>query len=57
MGWSIVRGKVAYVQAKKAYSEAEVYLHSFLTPALEWGECSSSCYGRFTPEKNVPGTH
>jgi len=55
MGWSIVRGTVASVQATKAYSEAEVYLHTFLTSALEWD--GLSCYGRFTQEENVPGTH
>ena len=57
MGWSTVRGTVASVQATKAYWEAEVYLLLFVTSTLEWDVCSSSCYGRFTPEKNVPGTH
>jgi imidazoleglycerol phosphate synthase glutamine amidotransferase subunit HisH len=56
MGWNTVKGTFASVQATKAYSEAKVYLHSFLTSALEWDVCSSSCYGRFPPEKNVPGT-
>jgi len=39
MGWGMARGTFVSVQAKEAYSEAEVYLYSFLTLALEWDEC------------------
>jgi len=28
-----------------------------LTPALDGGECSASCTGRFIPRERAPGTH
>jgi len=37
-----------------AFTEAEVYLHSFLTLA---GELSASCPSRFSTEQIVPGAH
>jgi hypothetical protein len=35
----------------------EVYLHSFLTSALDGDERSASRPGRFTPQGKAPGTH
>jgi hypothetical protein len=35
----------------------EVCLHTFLTLALDGGECSASHPGRFTPTERSPGTH
>jgi len=37
--------------AMKTYREVEVQLHAFLTSALDGGEWSSSCLGRFTPRE------
>jgi hypothetical protein len=33
----------------KTYGWAGVELHRFITSALDWGECSASCLGRFNP--------
>jgi hypothetical protein len=33
----------------KAYRGIEVCLHSFLTSAIDGGECSASCCGQFIP--------
>jgi len=42
----------------KTYGGVELYLlHSFLTSALDGGECSASRPGRFTPVERAPGTH
>jgi hypothetical protein len=41
----------------KTYWGVEVYLHALLTSALDGGEWSASCPGRFTPRERVPGTH
>jgi len=41
----------------KAYWGVEVYLHAFLTSALDLGEWSASRPGRFTPRERAPGTH
>jgi len=35
----------------KAYRGLGVYLHSFLTSALDGGQWPASCRGRFTPAK------
>jgi len=35
----------------------EVWLHAFLTTALDGGEWSALCSGRFTPAERIPGTH
>jgi hypothetical protein len=35
----------------------EVYLHAFLTSALDGGEWSASCLCHFIPREKVPGTH
>jgi hypothetical protein len=35
----------------------EVYPHAFLTSALDGGEWSTSCPGRFTPRERAPGTY
>jgi hypothetical protein len=35
----------------------EVQLHAFLTSALDGGEWSASCPGRFTPSETAPSTH
>jgi len=39
------------------YWGVEVYLYAFLTSALNGGEWSVSCLGRFTPKKKAPATH
>jgi hypothetical protein len=41
----------------KTYGEVEVYLHAFLSSALDGGEWSASRPGRFTPRERAPGTH
>jgi hypothetical protein len=41
----------------KAYWGMEVWLHAFLTLALDGGEWSASRPGRFTPWGNASGTH
>jgi len=41
----------------KAYWGVEVYLHAFLTFALDGDEWSASRSGRFTPRERTPGTH
>jgi hypothetical protein len=43
--------------AIKMYWEVQVYLHTFLTSALDGGEFSASRLGRLTPEVRVPDTH
>jgi hypothetical protein len=40
----------------KAYGGMEVYLHAFLTSALDGGEWSASRPGRFIPKVRTPGT-
>jgi hypothetical protein len=40
--------------AMKTYEEMEVYLHAFLTSALDGCEWSASRPGRFTPGKELP---
>jgi len=35
----------------------KVQLHTFLTSALDGGEWSASCPGRFTPKERATGTH
>jgi hypothetical protein len=42
--------------AMKAYWGAEVWLHAFLTPALDGGEWSGSRPSRFTPRERALGT-
>jgi hypothetical protein len=41
----------------KACCGVEVYLHSFLTSALDGGEWSASRFSRSTARERVPGTH
>jgi hypothetical protein len=41
----------------KAYGGVEVYIHVFLTSALDGGEWSASRPGRFTPGEKTPGNH
>jgi hypothetical protein len=41
----------------KTYWGVEVLLHASLTSALDEGELSDSCPGRFTPRERIPGTH
>jgi hypothetical protein len=41
----------------KTYWGVEVYLHAFLTSALDGGEWSALCSCRFTPRERAPGTH
>jgi hypothetical protein len=41
----------------KTYGGAEVYLHAFLTSALDGGEWSASHTGRFIPGEIPLGTH
>jgi hypothetical protein len=43
--------------AMKAYWGAEVWLHAFLTSALDGGEWSASRPVRFTPRERALGTH
>jgi hypothetical protein len=41
----------------KTYWGVEVYLHTFLTSALDGGEWSASHPGRFTPRERAPCAH
>jgi hypothetical protein len=41
----------------EAYEGIEVYLHTFLTSALEGKEQSASQSGRFTPRDKAASTH
>jgi len=41
----------------KTFWGAEVQLHAFLTSALDEGEWSASCPGRFMPKVRAAGTH
>jgi len=41
----------------KVYWGMEVYLHAFLTLALDGGEWSASCSSFYTPILRVPSTH
>jgi hypothetical protein len=41
----------------KTYGGVEITAPSFLTSALDGGEWSASCPGRFTREERDPGTH
>jgi hypothetical protein len=53
----LCKTKAVPVHAKKACAGVEVWLGSFLTSALNYGELSASRPGRLTPEKTAPGTH
>jgi hypothetical protein len=41
----------------KAYWGVVVYFHEFLTSALDEGEWSTSCRGRFAPRERASNTH
>jgi hypothetical protein len=41
----------------KAYWGVEVYLHAFLSSALDGGEWSAPLPVRFTPSERAPGNH
>jgi hypothetical protein len=43
----------------KAYGEVDVdqWIHAFLTSALDGGEWSASCPGRYTPGERASGAH
>jgi hypothetical protein len=41
----------------KAYWGVEIYLHTFLTSALDGREWSASRPGRFNPTERAPVTH
>jgi hypothetical protein len=41
----------------KTYGGVDVYIHTFLTSALDGGEWSASRPCRFTPGERAPGTH
>jgi hypothetical protein len=42
--------------AMKTYWRSAVWLHAFLTSALDGGEWSASRQGHFTPREKAPGT-
>ena len=44
------KGKLVPVHTVKTYRGSTVYLHSFLTPAIDGRECSISRPGLFTPK-------
>jgi hypothetical protein len=49
-----------FIQYSRSYSRiggVEVYLHTFLTSALDGGEWSASRPGLFTPRERASGTH
>jgi hypothetical protein len=50
-----VKGKLIKYYAMKTYGEVDVYIHVFLTSALD-GESSASGPGRFIPRERVLGT-
>jgi hypothetical protein len=41
----------------KAEGGEDVWIHTFLTSALDGGEWTASHPGRFTPGERAPGTH
>jgi hypothetical protein len=41
----------------KSYREVKVWLHVFLSLALDGGEWSASRLGRFTLKERAPGNH
>jgi hypothetical protein len=55
--WSCSCDFLTQHHAMKAYWGVEVYIHEFLTSALDGGEWSGSRPGRFTPRERAPGTH
>jgi hypothetical protein len=56
-GLPLYKGRVFPVQAKKAYrGGVQLWLHSFLTSALDGREWVTSRLGHCNPGKN-PGTH
>jgi hypothetical protein len=57
--WKLVKLSLCLTEhnAMKAYWGVEVYLHAFLTSALDGGEWSAKRPGHFTPMQRVPGTH
>jgi hypothetical protein len=48
---------VIAVHPIKALRGTEVYLHTFLTLALNTDEWPASCPDLFTPKERVPGIH
>jgi hypothetical protein len=55
--WSQLSLYLTKHHAMKTYWGVEVYLHAFLTSALDGGEWSASRPGHFTPKERAPGTH
>lgn len=51
------RDKVVTVDTMKAHRGVTVHPHSLLILALDIGEWSTSCPGRFNPTKTDPSTH
>jgi hypothetical protein len=51
-----VKGKARLAHVMKVYREIDVYLHSFLTSALDRPQCSYSRRGRFRPKERFLGT-
>ena len=49
--------KFSLLNAMKAHGGEEVYIHSFLISALDWGEWSAHAPGLFTTVVGVPSTH